>query len=269
MDTMDSKYLHHIQTSLITNYKSWSVLFLSCIITSYQSSTSIFFGWIQFLVCILFVYGAHRIAHEPIGFFLNRAHIYHHEHADWMSHAIQVCVEIAAGFSPVFLLYYLIDLPYTIPLVDPYIFLLFSVFYTSVHNVNYGQLHVNKVHAKHHADYSVNYGPDICDIIFKTKFPPNEVENTDHYIPNILVATIVTTVFRYFYEKSNKTQKTTVKKILTYLYICVCSVVMYFTVKKTALDLLKLEEKELHIFQQRIDMILFKLNKIEKENVYL
>lgn len=41
-------------------------------------------------------------------------------------------------------------------------------------------------------------GPDICDIIFSTKNKTDEdVENTNHYIPNILIITFVILFLKY------------------------------------------------------------------------
>lgn len=188
---------------------------------------------------------------------LNRAHIYHHEHTDWTSHAIQVCVELAASFSPMVILYYFMDLKDNVFLFDPYVFMLFSIFYTSVHNVNYGMFHVNQTHYKHHLDYAVNYGPDICDIVFNTKYPENDVENTDHYIPNILVATVLTYLFRHFYERTE--HKGIVKEGLVKLYYGVCLVVGVFTTKKTIMDIQKNTVSEVKQFQHDVGKLMMKL----------
>jgi hypothetical protein len=253
---LDLKYIQHIGRSVKENYKSWIVLFLSCTVICYNR-TSILLGNAQYLFCILFSYLAHRLSHEPIGFFLNRAHIYHHEHTDWTSHAIQVCVELAASFSPMVILYYFMDLKDNVFLFDPYVFLLFSIFYTSVHNVNYGMFHVNQTHYKHHLDYAVNYGPDICDIVFNTKYPENDVENTDHYIPNILVATVLTYLFRHFYERTE--HKGIVKEGLVKLYYGVCLVVGVFTTKKTIMDIQKNTVSEVKQFQHDVGKLMMKL----------
>lgn len=258
----DKKYFNHIFKSLKLNYKTWFVLFVSCIIICWN--TSIFWGSIEYLLCIIYAYLAHRVAHEPIGFFVNRAHIYHHEHTDWSSHAIQVCVELAASYSPIVLLYYFMNLPDKVFPFDPYIFMLFSIFYTSTHNINYGLLHVNGIHYEHHLDYSVNYGPDICDIIFKTKYPENGIENTDHYIPNIIIATIITYFFRMFYEKTENKQQ--IKEILFKLYLLVCFIVSIFTTKKTFMDLQKMAQNEMDNFNNDINSIMLRLSS---PNVYI
>ena len=73
-----------------------------------------------------------------------------------------------------------------------WIILLFTLFYTTVHNINYGILHINDVHREHHDNIFCNIGPDICDVIFSTKCEKDtDVENTNHYIPNIIISTII------------------------------------------------------------------------------
>ena len=82
--------------------------------------------------------------------------------------------------------------------------LLFAIFYSSVHNVNYGIFRVNDVHYLHHKHMLTNIGPDICDIIFKSKNSSNkQVENTNHYIPNIIIGTIIVLILKYFYYKDD------------------------------------------------------------------
>jgi hypothetical protein len=152
------------------------------------------------------------------------------------------------------------DLPFSIFPFEPYIFLLFFIFYTSVHNINYGYFRVNKTHSKHHENYEVNYGPDICDIIFKTKYPANGIENTDHYIPNIIVATVVTYFFRYFYEKTK--YKKEIKNIAFTIYSIVSIVVGVFTTKKTIMDIEKHSVAEIKNFQSQIKSIYTRLSHV-------
>ena len=68
--------------------------------------------------------------------------------------------------------------------------------YTSIHYINYSYFHINNFHELHHKDTYKNIGPDICDIIFGTKYKiensnENTIENTDHYIPNILISLLI------------------------------------------------------------------------------
>lgn len=250
-----SQYIQHIMKSILINYKMWTTLLASCYVLFYNESFHV--AWFQYILCILYSYLAHRMAHEPLGFLVNRAHIYHHEHTDWTSHVIQVCVELAAVYSPIFLLYVVFNSSRIIVPFHPYIFMLFSFFYTSTHNINYGMLHVNKAHSKHHGDYSVNYGPDICDIIFGTKYPPDSIENTDHYIPNIIVATIITYLFRHFYESHSN--KEGVKLLLVYVYLGICGVVGIFNVKQLFIEWNKYSKRINEEFDTGIQELIHKL----------
>jgi hypothetical protein len=62
-------------------------------------------------------------------------------------------------------------------------------------------LHVNNIHEYHHINKLRNAGPDICDILFNTKHDvENQIENTDHYIPNIISAVILIYLLKYIYS---------------------------------------------------------------------
>ena len=72
------------------------------------------------------------------------------------------------------------------------------LFYCSVHNINYSIFKVNSVHTLHHKEVNVNFGPDICDVLFGTKHSIEDcVENTNHYIPNILIITGIVMILKY------------------------------------------------------------------------
>ena len=147
-------YFQHITKSIQINYKMWIVFLISCFLLS--PNYNYIKGFIIYIVCMLQAYWAHRVAHHYLFFFFNRAHLYHHENTDAMSHIVQVAIEIAAVYLP-FMILYLLNVKDDIFPLDPYIFIMFSFFYTSVHNINYGQFHVNQVHYKHHLNYEVNY----------------------------------------------------------------------------------------------------------------
>jgi hypothetical protein len=45
---------------------------------------------------------------------------------------------------------------------------------------------------------NVNFGPDVCDVLFGTKhYSENSVEDTKHYIPNILIITGIVIILKY------------------------------------------------------------------------
>lgn len=147
-------------------------------------------GIVSFLVLIVLAYWVHRESHN-IRTLTTIVHHYHHENDNFLSHFSQILIELSFAF-------WLLPLSYFWPeatthYVEPWSVLLFALFYSSVHNWNYGQCHVNGVHRLHHINIQTNIGPDICDVAFGTKHPDDHVvENTHHYIPNVvLMATLV------------------------------------------------------------------------------
>jgi hypothetical protein len=54
----------------------------------------------------------------------------------------------------------------------------------------------------HHKLRIKNMGPDICDILFNTKHDvENSIENTDHYMPNIVICLVITLLLKSFWER--------------------------------------------------------------------
>jgi hypothetical protein len=74
--------------------------------------------------------------------------------------------------------------------VNVYVVLLWALAYCTVHNINYDYL--NPVsHQLHHKDNSTNYGIDIWDILFGTKYPGDAIENINHYAINMVLITAI------------------------------------------------------------------------------
>jgi hypothetical protein len=45
---------------------------------------------------------------------------------------------------------------------------------------------------------NLNFGPDVCDVMFGTKHSSEDcVENTNHYIPNIIIITFIVLILKY------------------------------------------------------------------------
>ena len=167
--------------SLITNIYSWVAIFVAV----YFISSDYKKGILTFFILFFFAYYLHTENHKYFTFF-TALHRYHHEHNNFFSHFVQYVMEL--GLPVVFLIVYYF---FGTILLDKWVILFSAVFYSTIHNINYGYFKVNDVHSKHHKNPLTNYGPDICDIMFGTKHPDDiEVENTNHYIPNIIVVTI-------------------------------------------------------------------------------
>ena len=170
-------------TSIKTNYLSWIFIIFSTIIISHPFNCA---GLITFFSLLLLSYFVHKGSHDNINC-ATILHHYHHENDDFFSHFSQIVFELTLIIL-IMPFYYLLGNKY----VDIWSSIFFILFYSSVHNYNYGQLRVNNVHFLHHTNIYTNIGPDICDIAFGTKNPENtEVENTNHYIPNIIIITFL------------------------------------------------------------------------------
>lgn len=186
-------------TSITQNYKSWVCMFVAIY---FVSKPNLVEGYFTFGVMLLFSYYIHKETHA-VRNFLTIAHHYHHEHNNFISNFVQILLEFQAGCGLNMLLYYLFDGRF----FNTWTMMLSYLFYSSVHNINYSIYHVNHIHELHHKHQDTNMGPDICDIIFGTKnenMPTNEyIENTDHYILNIIGAAIIVLIIQNLYSNDN------------------------------------------------------------------
>jgi hypothetical protein len=164
----------------------------------------------------------------------NIIHDYHHRYNLPFNHFIQLLLEFVSITGIIPLKYALMDLMPFLSFVDNWIVLFYYLFYTTIHNVNYTIFHVNNVHEIHHQEFLKNMGPDICDLLFGTKYNPEEgLENTDHYIPNIIFCTVMVLTLKYGWNhSSNDLQKwyTVLSKGLFYgsaLFLFITSVCLY------------------------------------------
>lgn len=222
----------NVITSIKTNYLSWIVIILSVIIVSYPS---IIAGFITFFNLLFFAYFVHRFSHYSRNVF-TILHHYHHENNNFFSHFSQILLELSLAMTVIPYYYYLGS-----DYVDIWTTILFTLFYSTVHNYNYGQLRVNDVHYLHHKDIYTNIGPDICDIAFNTKnFKNTEVENTNHYIPNLIVITVFVLLLKHLSTDS------IIRNIMINLFIVfmgfsvlvisISSIYLYFTDKNDKND---------------------------------
>ena len=72
--------------------------------------------------------------------------------------------------------------------------------YASVHNINYYYLKP-KTHEQHHINPNTNYGLDIFDIIFGTKYDTNEIEDINHMSFNLLLSVVIVLYLNKLREK--------------------------------------------------------------------
>jgi len=181
------------------NYLSLFLIYIVIFILSYDN---FFLGIITFYFILYLSYNDHKSAHKIRNIF-SIIHCYHHENNNFFSHFIQILLEISLVgiFTP---LYYIFGTIF----FNPWVLLFFILFYSSVHNINYSYLHINNVHKLHHEFYNTNIGPDILDIIFETKHPSEDtVENTNHYIPNIIITFLFVIFLKYLWNIDNNKKR--------------------------------------------------------------
>ena len=185
--------------SMLLNYKSWFIISLTLFLLDNRITS-----YITFIIMLLVVYISHYIVHLDIAYPFNIVHLYHHNNIDTLSHIIQILLEFFA-FLFILLLKYLLIFQYGVNVmafVNDWIVVFCYFLYTSIHNINYSIFHVNKIHEIHHKTYMKNIGPDISDIIFGTKMnPDSDLENTDHYIFNVVGSALVVIFLKYFFKK--------------------------------------------------------------------
>lgn len=213
--------------SVKINYLSWIIIFISIIVISYPYIKA---GFITFIILILFAYFVHRGSHDYRNIF-TILHHYHHENNNFFSHFSQILLELSLGLL-VYPLYYYLGNNY----IDIWTGLFFVLFYSTIHNYNYGQLRVNDVHYIHHQDIYDNIGPDICDIAFGTKSKKNNApENTNHYIPNVVVITILILILKYLCRnntiKNYLLNTIIILMSISILIISFSSIYLYFNYK--------------------------------------
>lgn len=178
-----------LKNNIIKNLLSWLLIIITVSIISYNN---IFRGIFTFFFFIFISYFYHVITHVHKNIF-SIVHHYHHENDNFFSHFIQIVLESSMPYP-----FIIMSVLFDIHIFDPWTIIYFMLFYCSVHNVNYSIFKVNKVHSLHHKEVNVNFGPDVCDVLFGTKHhSENCVENTNHYIPNVLIITGIVMILKY------------------------------------------------------------------------
>ena len=78
--------------------------------------------------------------------------------------------------------------------IDMRVILLWALMYATAHNINYLFLKPT-VHRDHHLHEDTNYGLDIADIIFDTKYDLTDIEDYNHISINLIVITAIMVYF--------------------------------------------------------------------------
>ena len=219
------KKINHLENvtvfkSIRKNIISWVCIFIAIYFISNNYTT----GLLTFFFLFIISYFLHIQSHEQKTFF-TLAHQYHHANNNFYSHFIQYIIELGAPILFLFS-YYLFGTIY----FDKWVILFTAPFYSSIHNINYGYLKVNKVHSLHHSHPNTNVGPDICDILFGTKHPSDSnVEDTSHYIPNIIIIAICVILLKRYCNHDTLFTCISYFLILCAIIFLIFSLVLYKT----------------------------------------
>ena len=79
------------------------------------------------------------------------------------------------------------------------VLLLWGMLYASVHNINYIILGCDQ-HVNHHINPKTNYGIDILDILFDTKYDLENIEDLNHAALNVILITLIIIFFKIFID---------------------------------------------------------------------
>ncbi len=230
----NNNYLKRILYSIKLNYKLWIIIFISLNLISFILNYSLSIVTINFIICFLFSYLIHYISHNEKLYIINAIHINHHKINNTIDGNIfEILYELLFSMSFIYIKVFIILFmgsgllyDFVIKYINIPTNILLSLFYITVHNINYSYFHVNNIHELHHKDINTNLSFDICDIIFnyknKDKFINRyklttnkinndklyeDIEDCDHYIPNIIILTIIiitiTLLFRYYNINKN------------------------------------------------------------------
>jgi hypothetical protein len=211
--------------SIKINYISWIIIIICVFMVSYPN-----FGWgaITFIIMILMYYVGHVLSHSNKNLF-TAVHNYHHDHDNFFSHFSQIILE--CGVPVVLIPYYYL---YGNTFLNVWTVVLFVFYYTTIHNYNYGYKKVNDVHYKHHLNVFTNLGPDICDVTFGTKNNQDvQVENTNHYIPNIIIGTTLVLIIKYGCALDQNFKYLCINggiytQIMLFIFLSITSIWLYF-----------------------------------------
>ena len=78
--------------------------------------------------------------------------------------------------------------------IDFRVIILWALMYATTHNINYVFLKPS-THRDHHIDDNTNFGIDIADIIFDTKYNLDDIETHNHVSINLIIITLIIVYF--------------------------------------------------------------------------
>lgn len=189
------QHYNDILTSITKNLRTWCFFMVAMWVLGNQNFPK---AMSTFFVMLFLVYYIHYESHNVRNFY-TISHHYHHEQNNWLSHGIQILMELQFGLALPIMNELLLG-----NILDRWVIVFLYLFYSSVHNINYSLYHVNKTHELHHKNIYTNMGPDICDVIFQTKNQEirddeDYIEDVSHYNWNIFVSACIVLILKYLY----------------------------------------------------------------------
>ena len=204
-----------------TNYIFYITLLVCLFIISHYSNTSFIIAIITFIYVSMRGYFMHYISHiinylnfyssldnyitrnkilNPILKFICKAIDFHdvvHHDSSINKKIPNMIYEFIMNFLTQGGL--LVILIYLLKKVNYSIIILWSLIYSTIHIINY-EFVKPPTHMFHHLNKNTNYGLDVWDILFNTKYKSNnwQVENINHGAINII---ILTGIIVYFTKK--------------------------------------------------------------------
>jgi len=180
----------------------FTVYVFGCLLTTNSKTSPIM---VSFSLSLLFLYsyfihvGFHNLP-NTMNIHLTHHHNNHDEHnksslcrvTGWM-------LEFTTNVL-FFALFYWFQILVNVHVVPDVLIFYYGFIYVTIHNINYSLFHSATEHVLHHTttdstSTTCNYGPDLVDHLFRTKYNNKTFENYNHITPNILVSFLVTSCF--------------------------------------------------------------------------
>jgi hypothetical protein len=215
---------HPVVQSIKLNYIFYITLIACVCAIAYCSRTSYFWAIITIIFISVAGYFSHYISHRinagELFTKFNKKHsiieneyiktgvemfcklidfhdVTHHDtdiNKQWGNLAMEFAMNFYVQAGAFLLLFY------GIQQMNLYVITLWGLMYSTIHNINY-LLYPSQTHMLHHADKKTNYGIDIWDILFRTKYEGDysypQLENINHYAINTLLITLVMIVIMH------------------------------------------------------------------------
>ena len=200
------------------NYQFYLVLFVCVLLISHYSDTNIIWALITIIFISAAGYASHYVSHRINALELfekldNDNYLTKNEYAktgmrlfckmidfhDQIHHDTSInktweniAIEFAMNFyvqAGAFII-----IIYIARQLNIYVITLWGLMYATIHNINY-DITPSATHILHHVDKTTNYGIDIWDVVFNTKYggdnSTDKLENINHYAINTAIITAV------------------------------------------------------------------------------